>query len=797
MKIPLSWLKEYITLPSSLEEIDKTLTLAGIEVDAVETLAPSFEGVVVAEVIEAERHPNADRLTVAKVFDGTETLQIVCGAPNCRPGIKVALAKIGASLQDEEGPWKIKKGKLRDVESFGMLCSADELKIGEKTEGILELPSDIPLGTDIASLYNDTILHLSLTPNLGHCMSVYGIARELSAFFDTPLKSLSTQAQEGVLSSSAFKVKVEDKDLCPHYSCSLVKSVQVGPSPDWLKRRLELCGIRSINNVVDISNYVMLAIGQPLHFFDFDKMDGRQIQVTPCKTNTTLTTLDGIERTLPEKAIVIQDKQKILTIAGVMGAQNCQICDTTQNVFIEAAVFHATSIRKTSRILGLKTDASSRFERGVDPNAIAIAIQMANDLLTSLACGKVEVPLCIAAKEPLKEKKISCRVKKVQTILGISLSPGEISKLLSKLQIWTTQETDEAIEVIVPSFRNDLTQEIDIIEEIARLYGFNNLPKSNALHISSPLADTPFFALENLARQFLLEEGLQEFLTCDLISPDIARSTQEKSDRHTELLSVLQSKSSDYSVLRPSLLPGLLQVAKYNLDHQNQNIFGFEVGRVHFKREDACLEQPSIGIILSGNNAPHSHQKKSEEVTFFDLKGIIENLLHAFGIEDLSFEVSHLHNFQPGRQARIKSKDTFLGVLGEIHPFTREELGISQRVYFAELDLQVVNSLQRKKISVTPLPLFPTSERDWTVSLRKDVPIGEVLNCIENLASPLLEKVFLLDLFESEKIGIDRKNATWRFIYRDTKKTIESETVETIHTDLLQKVAQKLGNCIL
>ncbi|MES2199089.1 MAG: phenylalanine--tRNA ligase subunit beta [Chlamydiota bacterium] len=797
MKIPLSWLKDYISLPFSPEDIAKTLTLSGIEVDAVEATAISFQGVIVAEVTEAHLHPNADRLKVAQVFDGKETFQVVCGAPNCRPGIKVAFATIGASLQDEKGPWKIKKGKIRDVESFGMLCSMDELGLSKEADGILELPSDTPLGIEVSSLYSDTVFTLSLTPNLGHCMSVYGVARELSAFFNIPLNPIDTEAKETFLSQPSVEVTVENEDLCPYYSARLVNSIQVGPSPDLIKRRLELSGIRSINNVVDISNYVMLATGQPLHFFDFDKIAKSKLQISSCPIDTTLETLDGAQRTVPAGALVIKDPEKILAIAGVMGACNAEITDQTQNILIEAAIFNPMSIRKTSRALSLKTDASSRFERGVDSEGPSLAIELATDLLIRFAGGKNHSAALIAQVKPISLKKITCRVKKVHEILGISLNSREIQELLTRLQIVTLKYHVDSLDLQIPTYRNDLVEEIDIIEEIARLYGFNNLPKSPALHISSPLGDAPIFLAENKARTHLLDEGLQEFLTCDLISPSLAELTKEKNDKHIETLFVLQSKSSDYSALRTSLLPGLLQVVKYNLDHQNQNIFGFEVGRIHCKEKESFLEQSSAAILLSGLNTPYHHDPKPKEIDFFDLKGIVENFLHAFKLPDLTFEVSHLHNFQPGRQAKVKAGDVILGALGEVNPFTLQELGIFKRVYFAELNLEVIHSLEQKKISVKELALYPASERDWTISLEKKTPIEDVLHCIKTLASPLLENVFLLAVFESEKIGLDRKNITWRFIYRDRQKTIGSDTVEAIHTDLLQKVAQKLGNCIL
>jgi len=797
MKFPLSWLQEYICLSHSPEKIAETLTGAGLEVDGMEFTGSSFEGVVVAEVLEANPHPNADRLRVAKVFDGTETLQIVCGAPNCRAGIKVALAKIGAVLQDEKGPWKIKKGKLRDVESFGMLCSASELGLASESDsGILELDPSLALGTDVSSLYADVLFSLSITPNLGHCLGLYGIARELSALLQVPLKPLchipSKQEKE-----TPTNIAIKDPSLCPHYSCKKATNVQVGPSPDWLKYRLEQAGIRSINNVVDISNYVMLATGQPLHFFDLDALQGSTLFIHPLKETTKTITLDGIERDLPEETLVIADEKTIVSIAGIMGCAQAHVTELTKNILIEAAAFDAKSIRKTSKKLQLKTDASYRFERGVDPAGLSIALEMASSLLQKVANATISYNPVFISAHPIKQKKITCHKKKVQNLLGICLSTSEISSLLSRLEIQTLSCNDESLDLVIPSYRNDIHQEVDIIEEIVKLYGFNNLPKSAAKHTTSILQDDPMFSLEKKIRKLLLEEGLQEFLTCDLISPSLADLLGRKEEIQQHCIPVLHAKSQDYSILRPSLLPGLLQVVKYNVDHQNNSIFGFEVGRVHFTEKENFVEHSSIGVILSGNKDPYHYNPKPREIDFFDLKGILENLFEHLKITKVLFEISHFPYFQTGKQAVIKIEGKTIGMLGEIHPTTLKTIDISQRAYFAEINIAMLAPFIRKKITVEELSLFPSSERDWTVTLLKQTPAQEVLSCIQSLAPPLLDKVFLLDVFESEKIGLDRKNITWRFIYKDKEKTIDAPTVERVHTTLLQKVAQKLENCIL
>lgn len=797
MKISLSWLKEYIDLRLPPESIAQTLTLAGLEVDEIIVLTPSFTGVCFAKVLETVPHPNADRLKIAKVFDGQEEYQVVCGAPNCRPGIVTAFAKIGASLPDPEGkPWKIKKSKIRDIESYGMLCAADELGMPFENEGILELPLDSVLGSDLSLLYHDTIFDITLTPNLGHCMSVFGIARELSALLNLPLKKLSTSFTEPD-SSSSFSISIKDSSLCPHYSCRLVSSVQIGPSPSFLARKLQSIGLKSINNVVDVSNYVMMLTGQPLHFFDADRLKGSTITVRPTLSSEKMVTLDQIPRDLPPNSLVICDESSIIALAGIMGSAHSAVSENTRNVLIEAALFAPSSIRKTCKALSFKTDASQRFEKGIDPCSLSFSLDLATSLLQEVAQGSCLEKKADSNARPFIPKKLICRQEKTNRLLGTHLSLGEISNLLKRLQITVIKEHSDFLEVLIPSYRNDLNEEIDLIEEIARLYGFNHLPKRSPLHYTPQLQDSPFFSFENRVRQLLLQEGLQEFMTCDLISPKLSEKTLEKMNPCLEALTVLQSKSNDYSVLRHSLLPGLVDLVKYNFDHENPHVAGFEVGRVHFKKEGKYQEPCSIGIILSGENTPHHHNPKPRPFDFFDLKGIIENLLEALHIEQTVFTESHLHHLQPGRQAYLQKDSMTIGAFGEVHPQLLSEFDLPKRVYFAELNLEALLRCFRPVSSTKDLPLYPSSTRDWTVSLKKESSIEEIRACILALAPSVLEEVFLLDLFQSEQIGQDRKNATWRFIYRDLKKTLDLSTVEDHHTKLLQMVAEKLHDCIL
>jgi phenylalanyl-tRNA synthetase beta chain len=795
MKVPLSWLKEYLSLKQSPEELANVLTLAGIEVEGIEASPLKFSGVVVGHVLETQRHPSADRLCIAKVTDGTEEFQVVCGAPNCRAGLKTAFAKIGAALVDEESKtFKIKKGKLRDVESFGMLCSETELGLGSNDDGIMELSDAFETGKDLASYYSDVIFDVSLTPNLGHCMSIYGIARELAAQLNLRLeKPVFTLSEEGEPIEKVVQALLIDKKQCPRYGCRAVCGIQVAPSPPWLKKKVESCGIRSINNVVDVGNLVMLELGQPLHMFDADKIEGKKIIITAQTEYREMLTLDDEKRLIPPEILLICDSVKPLAFAGVMGGKSSAVTDQTVNIAIEAAYFTPQAIRKSTRLVGLKSDSSGRFEKGIDPNSVIDALNYAAYLLQKVAGGKICKGVIDQKAHEFVEKRIGCRISRVNQLLGTYLSASEIAGILRRLGMAILQESSHELLVAVPTFRNDIAIEEDLIEEVARVYGYNNIPKPIPLLTTSNIPHAPLYLMEKRIRNRLIAEGLQEFMTCDLISPSQAAMTLEHSMSNETLIPVLHSHSVDQSVLRTSLLPGLLQTVKYNVDHGSLNVAGFEVGRTHFKEKQEYVEPTVAAVVLSGKRAPYHWDPKPEDVDFYDLKGILENLFASLKIEGVFFETSHLHNFHPGRQARIKKGGTVLGIMGEVHPDQVAKIDIPQRVFFAELNLHALMPLIPQLWKVADLAQFPGSERDWTVTLNEELPISEILDTLRSVPSRLLEKVMLLDLYKSGQIGKDKKNATFRFFYRDLEKTVAYETVEQEHARIIAAAAKKIG----
>ncbi|MCB1106548.1 MAG: phenylalanine--tRNA ligase subunit beta [Chlamydiia bacterium] len=785
MRIPLSWLKEFVSLDLTVEALSEVMTLAGLEVDKVEKTPFSFQGVVVAEIKETSPHPNADKLKVAKVFDGSETMQVVCGDPKCRAGMKVALATVGATL----GEIKIKRSKLRDVESFGMLCSEKELSLSEDDRGIMELGQDAPLGVPLSDLLGDIIFEISLTPNLGHCMSILGIGRDVAAMLDQKVKVPSFELKESS-QSAQVKVTIKDPENCFRYGARTVRNIQVGPSPDWLKSRLENSGIRSINNVVDVTNYVMLEMGQPLHAFDQKKVEGQTIFVESTTSPITFETLDGIKRQIPENTLMICDAHGPIAIAGVMGGANSEVSEATTDIILESASFNPSAVRRAGKALGLRSESSARFERGIDFEMVLTALDRAASLIAELGGGEVCQGKVDEMPKKRPKKPIKLRLNRTNDILGTKLSFNEIESFLKRLEM-EVKGKEESLEITVPSYRNDIHDEIDLIEEVARIYGYNNIQKGKSPAIHSSLPHAPIYVMEKKVRESLIGSGLQEFLTCDLISPELTKLCLEKGLGEKEEIKVLKPSSVDQSILRMSLLPGMLQAVKYNFDRKNRDIRAFEMGRIHFKDGDHYRERMMAAILLTGKRSPEHWESKGGDVDFFDLKGIFENL-----IEGGKYAPTRLKSFHPGKQASLDVEESRLGVMGEVHPEILKRLDIEAPIYFGQIDLHEWMAILPKEKLMTPLPQFPGSDRDWTFTLQGDVPLGSVFDVIDLFPSKLLKKTLLLDIYESEKIGKNKKNVTFRFIYRNDRKTLEQPQVEKEHERLIHHVTERMRDFI-
>jgi phenylalanyl-tRNA synthetase beta chain len=795
MKFLLSWLKDYIDINASATEIGKILTSIGIEVDAIEPLSMGFENVVVAAVLDVSKHPNADKLCVATVSDGTDTYQVVCGAPNCRKGIKTALAKVGATLYDRTGKaFKIKKGKIRDVESSGMLCSEDELLISNDGDGIIEFAEHMQVGADVAELYGDVVFEVSLTPNLGHCMSLVGIAKELSAATEIPFKlPLIALNESTATTASKIKVTVEAQEQAPLYSCRLVENIELRQTPEWMQKRLKASGVRPINAIVDVTNYVSLEFGQPLHAFDFEKIHGNEIVVKQAAEGEKFISLDSQERVLESSDLIICDRlqdgnTRTIALAGVMGGANTEVSESTRAVLIESAYFDPTAIRRTSRRLALHTDAARRFERVADPSLAMLALDRATALLHAIVGGSICRGAVQESFKVFVDKHIRCRIERLNALLGATLSVGEVENIFTRLGFTSKWDSQGFFDVQAPIGRADINEEIDLIEEVARIYGYDNIPRSKPKYRSSNIPHAPIFTFEKIVRARLIAVGMQEVMTCNLIGPAMLKVFDTPLMPEDVTVHVLNPTSQEQSILRTSLMPGLLQAAKYNYDHQNHDMSFFEIGRIHFKEEDSYKEESCLAVLLTGKSAPHHWLDKPHEYDFYHLKGLVEDICGLLGFRSLNFRQSNIPALHSGRQIAICIGSVEVGWMGEVHPHINHRLDMPQRMFFAEINLHDLYRLREPEQKIAELPLYPSSLRDWTITMDKDFPVQPVLDFVKTLELKFFESMVLLDVYASAQLGSQNQNVTFRFVYRDRKKTIAQQEVDDEHAVIVKAI---------
>lgn len=792
MKVPLNWLKKYLPLNLAPTEIAHYLTLMGLEVETIDGMDTSFKGVVIASIDTVSPHPSADRLKIARIFDGKEYYQVVCGDSTIQPGMVVAFAKVGAVLGlDTDQPLKIKEAKLRGVESEGMLSSADELGlVKEKAPTILHLPQNAPLGTLLEDYLYNPIMDVTLTPNLGHCRSMYGIARELSAVLNIPCELPRIPKIHGSAPStqSIFRLTNKNEALCPIYTARYIEGVRIAPSPAWLTALLESAGVKPINNIVDILNYVMLELGQPMHAFDADKLNEKHIVIDVAKQGVTITTLDQKTHELPEGTLLIQDGSTPIAIAGIMGGLESSITEKTTNVLLEAALFSSSIIRKKSRELSLRSESSSRFENEIDRGGIERAMDRAVELIAEIAGGKASPDAIVSGSLAISPRFISVRVSHINRLLGTALSLGEVVELLKRLEFEVSSDDDDLLQVKAPSYRNDVHLEVDVIEEVGRLYGYNHIERKPPLLRVSNKPHNPFFLLERNLKKRLVAEGLQEFITCNLISPELCNIELENGLVKSECISVLKPSSQDQSILRSSMLPGHLLSISLNKRVKNHDIAAFEIGRIHFKEGERLEEKMALAITLTGNSKPHHFQDKPQKVHFYDIKGLLENVLNALLVEPYTFSPSDFKGFHPFQQAAIWVRGKQVGVLGQVHPETLEHFDLQEPLFFAELELSELVPFVGKTVIQKALPQFPSSERDLTLTLRKQDSLSPLLKKLHALQTGALKEVLLLDIYEHPSIGEENRNVTFRFTYRDDSTTLDYETVESLHKKVLENL---------
>lgn len=791
MKFSLSLLQKLFDTPLDPHFLEDQLTRIGLEVDALEKISPSFQGVVIAKVIDVKAHPDAERLVIAQVDVGHETLQIVCGAPNCRKGLVTAAALIGAQLKDAQGKTHtIKKSSLRGVESSGMLVSKEELGLEEKSEGLIELEDSYSIGQPLEPFFEDTLLEISFTPNLGHAMSLLGVARELSCLLKKPFSFSPIQ-----LSLPSGKTRpIQSSQECSHFEGWVITGLKVKPSPLWLQQKLKSLGYQSINNVVDATNYVLHEMGHPLHAYDLDKISLSTLTVKSFNASQTFEALDHKSYEVPPDTLFVCDESKLLSIAGIMGSANSCVDESTQAILLEAAVFDASSIRRASRKMGLSTEASKHFERKVDPLALKPALLRAASMILSLAGGKLEKESLFLESEKITLKQLKISRSFISQHLGVSISSKEIEEIFKHLEFQPKVVAQgEAFELTIPTYRNDIESEIDCVEEVARFYGFDRIELQSPKMISSIQSDSPLYLFEKKLHTLALQLGLQEILTCDLISP----SQSKLQNPNGPILQALNSVSLDQSILRSSLLSNHLQVLKHNLNQNAKDLLLYEIGKTYTQKGDLFQEESVLSITLSGHLDPYHHEHPPEEVDFFHLKGLFESLFASLGCQKLEAKKDSSFLFHPFCYALWVHQKTPIGFLGELHPSLLRQLQIKQKVFFGEISVPSLHALSKPQQEIAPLCPFPSSERDWTITCLKELEVGHLLQFIHSLESRLLKDVMLLKIFESEKIGEGRKNVSLRFVYRNDKKTISFEATEVEHARILNLVLEKMKTLIV
>ncbi|NGX56447.1 MAG: Phenylalanine--tRNA ligase beta subunit [Candidatus Anoxychlamydiales bacterium] len=789
MKITLSLLKEFLNTNISVKDIATHLTDVGIEVDHILNEKPTFSNVVSAKIMDVKKHPKSKKLVIVNVFDGSEIYQVVCGANNCRKDLITAYAKVNSFITDENGnKINIKKAKLQDVESFGMLLSKKELNISDDHSKIIELPNDFKLGIDLASTIIDPILDISLTPNLGHCLSALGIARELGASINQKIKMPSFKLKEiDEKTSDKIKVDIQD-DRCNRYACRILKNVKIAPSPFWLTQELEAMGQRSINNVVDVTNYVMLKLNQPMHAFDLDKING-SIIVNSNKNEIKFLSLDEIERTLPKNTLLISDEKKPLAIAGIIGGLNSHTEDQTVNILLESANFDSMTVRKSCKVLNVKTESSIRFEKKTDFNMVPFALDYAAYLIQNITNANILKGSIDIIKNKYKSKTIKCRLSRVHKILGAKISLSECLDIFKRLDFILKSSEDDNFELEIPSYRNDLNVEIDIIEEIARIFGYNNIPKIIPTYKSSSVYHSKKYLFEKDLKSYLRSSNLQEVITTDLIGPKFCDFALKFNLTKEMLVNVKHFKSIEQSILRPTLLPSFLEVLKFNQDRNNRNLHIYEISTVHFKKNDEVLEKWVLSILLSGKKAPYRWDKHNLDINFFDLKGILENILDSTLFANYDFKRSKIEALHPGRSSNILINDIEIGALGEVHPSILKAFDIKQKAYFLEIEIDSIFKNKKNQVKCTSPSEYPSTTRDLTITLENHIEVELVNKIIKSIDSTLLESFHLMDIFQLDQ---NKKNITFRFIYRDQFKTILFEEADMEHKKIVEKINSKI-----
>lgn len=796
MKASIEWLKEYSDIDKEPKELGDILTMTGSKVETIEQKGNDIKNVVVGKILEISKHPDADKLVLTKVNVGNEILQIVTGADNIKEGDIVPIAKDGSELP---GGVKIKKGQLRGVDSCGMMCSVGELGLkledypGQIEHGIMILPKSYEeyLGKDIVDVLNlrEDIIEFEITSNRPDCFSIEGLGREtavsLGKEFKNPRKNLEDIKVEKVDEINGLKVEIEAPDLCYRYIGRVVENVKIGPSPDWMQRRLRACGVRAINNIVDITNYVMLELGQPMHAFDINSIDGKHIIVRRAKQNEEIVTLDGEKRVLNTDNLVIADTTKPVAIAGVMGGENSEIEETTKTVVFESAVFNGASVRLTAKGVGLRTEASSRYEKGLSSENAMRAINRAVELVEQIGAGNA-IPKCIDVY-PTKQKEnvIPFSPERINNLLGTDISREEMVKIFESLEIKVDED-----KVIAPYFRPDLEQLADIAEEVLRIYGYDKLDTTYVNAETTLGIKNKKQRLEDNLRKTLVAKGYSEVCTYAFINQkDLEKCNISESNELANTIKIKNKLSEDYTMMRTTTLPSMMQVVEANFTKKNKDVNLFEIARIYTdeKQNIEKGEIPEEPTILS-------LAVYGEQEDFYTLKGIIENILETANIK--RYEIEKEENdetMHPGRTAKIMIGKDAIITFGEVHPIVCKNYGIKTKVYYAQINVDKLVRYAKEDKKYVPIPKYPAVERDIAVIVDESVEVGKIEKVIAKKCKKILEKIKLFDIYRSEKLGENKKSIAFALTFRAQDKTLTDEEINGAMDIIISDLSKELN----
>ena len=806
MKISYNWLKQYVKSSLPAEEMGKILTETGLEVDGIEkieSIKGGLEGVFVGEVLTCEQHPDADKLKVTTVTVGGEPLQIVCGAPNVAAGQKVIVATVGCTLYPKpEEAFKIKTSKIRGVESHGMLCAEDELGLGESHAGILVLPPATPVGMTAVSYFeleDDYQIEIGLTPNRADAMGHVGVARDLVAYLNVHQTAGLTVDYPTItpieVKSNELPISIEilEPELCPRYVGVSLKNITVSASPAWLQKRLRAVGLSPINNVVDCTNYVMRELGTPLHAFDASKLNGK-ICVKSAKTGEKFTTLDGVERTLDASNLMITNGTENLAIAGVLGGLESGISSETTTIFIESAYFNPVSVRKTAKMHGLNTDASFRYERGVDPAYTRYALERVVNLIQEVAGGNCVMEILDVHPNPIQNQRVTFDVKRCNRLIGAEISEAELRLILANLDIQVLSENGSSWELEVPAYRVDVLREVDVVEEILRIYGFNRVPMPEKLNTTLSFSTKPDVEKIQLSiAELLVGKGFCETLNNSLTTATYVEKLGNEVLKSSEDVAMLNPLSQELDVMRQTLLFSALEVVSYNQNRQNPDLKLFEFGKTYRKVAESYQENKRLILVVTGKKQEERWNSTTEKSNFFTLKGIVHALFSRIGLETFLTE-NGLENSVLNDGVSLSILREKVGEMGWISPKQKKHFGIKQAVFVADLDWDViVKSLKLNKVIFSEIPKTFEVRRDFSLLLDAAVAFSEIEKIAKSADKKILKNVGLFDVYEGDKLEAGKKSYAVSFTFQDKEQTLKDQQVDVVMQKIRTELETKLG----